>query len=209
MNTTLHDGIILASESPRRKDLLQRMGLEFTVIPSGLVEMPPMGDSPCAYVSRMAMEKAVHVGQSYPTHVVIGADTIVVCEGHIMGKPGSVKEASLMLSRLANKWHEVWTGLCVTVRNQHVEIVKAIRSRVCFRDLSLADIETYVATGEPMDKAGAYAIQGKGGALVKSIEGSFHNIIGLPTLELGKILLDLGVLKEEPQLGCDPLFRQS
>lgn len=203
MKTSLIDGIILASESPRRKDLLQSMDLEFRVVPSGLVEMPPMGDSPSAYASRMAMEKAVMVAQDYLNHVVIGADTIVVCDGHIMGKPGNKEEASLMLSRLSNRWHEVWTGLCVTVQHQHIEIVKAVQSRVCFRELTLTDIQAYIETGESMDKAGAYAIQGRGGALIKGIEGSYHNIVGLPTLELGKILFDLGVIEEEKWAGFD------
>jgi septum formation protein len=193
MNLVSLEGIILASESPRREQLLKSMDLEFQVIPSGLVEMPPMGDAPGAYSSRMAMEKAMKVGQDYPNHLIIGADTVVAVDDTIMGKPGSKDEASVMLSRLSNRWHEVWTGVCVYCQSQSIQVVKAVCSRVRFRDLTLQEIETYVETGEPMDKAGSYAIQGKGGQLVKEIKGSYHNVIGLPTLELAKILKELGI----------------
>lgn len=190
---TKFKGIVLASISPRRKKLLESMGIKFIVIPSKLVEMPPMGDLPNTYSARMAMEKAVKVGQEHPDHLIIGADTVVALDGLIMGKPASTEEASVMLSRLSGQWHDVWTGICVYNKRHAIEIVRAVRTQVRFRELTLEEIDAYIQTGEPMDKAGAYGIQGKGSTLVREITGSYHNVIGLPTLELGKILDALGV----------------
>jgi len=193
MSNYSFDGIILASQSPRRKMLMEKMGLTFTVQPSGLVEFPPMGDLPNAYAGRMAMEKAIKVGQAMQRFLVIGADTVVSNSGKIMGKPANKHEASLMLSQLSGKWHEVWTGLCVYNHQYGSEVTKAIKTDVHFREISIAEIDSYIETGEPMDKAGSYAIQGQGNKLVKEIKGSYHNVIGLPTFELGYILNDLGV----------------
>jgi septum formation protein len=204
MSTAIFAGIILASESPRRRKLLKSMDVEFQVIPSGLVEMPPMGDTPNAYSARMAMEKAVKIGQDHPEYLVIGADTVVAIDDHVMGKPASKQEASLMLSRLSGRWHEVWTGFCVYCGLHNIQIVKAVKSSVRFRDLTLDEIEQYIETGEPMDKAGAYAIQGRGNTLVREIKGSYHNVIGLPTLELGKTLDELGICSEHER-GSDCL----
>ncbi|MEW6235378.1 MAG: Maf family protein [Candidatus Omnitrophota bacterium] len=193
MGFPVFSGIILASESPRRRKLLEKMDIVFQTIPSDLVEMPPLGERPNVYASRMALEKAVKVGQAYADYLIVGADTVVAVDAVIMGKPKSPEEALLMLSRLSNRWHEVWTGICVYNQKQNIQIVQAVCSSVRFRNLSLQDIEEYVKSGEPMDKAGAYAIQGRGKVLVKEIKGSFHNIIGLPTLELGKIFQQLGI----------------
>ncbi len=191
MSSSKFAGIILASESPRRKKLMEKLEAGFTVVPSGLAEIPPMGDAPGAYASRMAMEKAVKVAQTYQEHIVIGADTIVALGERIMGKPQCQKEATLMLSILSGQWHDVWTGLCVMCLNKNIQVVKAVKSSVLFRDLTLEQIEKYVQTGEPMDKAGSYAIQGKGKEFVRQIKGSYHNIIGLPTLELERIFYKL------------------
>ncbi len=193
MNSSEFAGIILASESPRRKVLLKKLDVDFTIIPSGLAEMPPMGDAPNAYAARNAMEKAVKVAQSNPEHLIIGADTIVALGDRILGKPKSAREAVLMLSILSGQWHEVWTGICVMCMNRNVQITKAVRSSVLFRDLTNEQIEQYVSTGEPMDKAGSYAIQGGGKVFVKQIKGSYHNIIGLPTLELARVFQELGI----------------
>jgi len=189
-------GIVLASESPRRKQLLKKMGLIFRTIPSKLVELPPMGDIPNSYAARLAMEKAVKVGQVERDSLVIGADTVVSLFGNIMGKPKNAQEASLMLSSLSGRWHEVWTGICVYNHSNRIEIMKAVKTEVQFRELNLTQIEEYIETGEPMDKAGAYGIQGKGNVLVKSIKGSYHNVVGLPTYELGQILHILGVTSD-------------
>lgn len=187
-------GIILASQSPRRQVLLKQMGVSFTTIPSGLAELPPVGEAPGAYAARIALEKAVKVAEQHPDHLVIGADTVVSNGEWIMGKPANRNEAAIMLSRLSGRWHEVWTGLCVFCLSGKIEVVKAVRTAVLFRRLSQQEIEDYVDTGEPMDKAGAYAIQGLGKSLVREIQGSYHNVVGLPTVELGKILNDLGAL---------------
>ncbi len=189
-------GIILASESPRRKHLLEKMGLIFKTIPSGLVEMPPMGDLPNSYAARMAMEKAVKVGQNEREWLVIGADTVISLNGKILGKPKNLQEASLMLSSLSGRWHEVWTGICVYNRSGHIEITKAVKTDVEFRELSIPEIEEYIESGEPMDKAGAYGIQGQGKIFVKGIKGSYHNVIGLPTYDLGQILHSIGIIND-------------
>ncbi|RJP21891.1 MAG: septum formation protein Maf [Candidatus Omnitrophota bacterium] len=201
MDRSMFAGIILASESPRRKTLLEKMETEFTVVPSELAEMPPMGDSPNAYAARTALEKAVKVAQSYPAHLVIGADTVVALGDRIMGKPKSKKEAALMLSILSGQWHDVWTGLCVLCLHHNIQIVKAVKSSVLFRDLTPDQIERYVETGEPMDKAGSYAIQENGKEFVRRIKGSYHNIVGLPTLELAKIFQQLGIATGSGSIG--------
>ncbi len=193
MSTIEYKGIILASQSPRRKTLLEMLGISFTVIPSHITELPPMGETPGSYSARLALEKAMEIAHDNPDDVVIGADTVVAINDVIMGKPGSPNEASVMLSRLSGEWHEVWTGLCLYHKNSNTQHVKAVCSQVRFKNLSTEEIDAYVKTGEPMDKAGAYAIQGKGQSLVKELKGSFHNVIGLPTLELAKMLEDIGV----------------
>lgn len=190
-------GIILASQSPRREDLLKKMGVHFTIVPSGLDEEPPMDEAPGPYAARLAVQKAVHVGDRYPQHLVIGADTIVALGDRIMGKPDGEADAFEMLSSLSGRWHDVWTGVCLHHRDSETQLIKAIRSSVCFRDLSDDDVHAYIATGEPMDKAGAYAIQGKGGSLVKQVKGSYHNVIGLPTMELGRMLESLDAWNPE------------
>lgn len=193
MNNHSFQGIILASQSPRRKVLLDKMGLEYKIIPSGLVEFPPMGDLPNSYAARMAMEKAIKVGQLHQDYLVIGADTVVSINDSIMGKPANEYEASLMLSQLSGKWHNVWTGLCVYNHKYRIEEVRAVKTEVRFRDVTIAEIDEYIRSGEPMDKAGSYAIQGEGKHLVREIKGSYHNVIGLPTFELGQVLYQLGV----------------
>lgn len=186
-------GIVLASQSPRRKMLLEKLNVAFQVVPSRLAELPPMGERPNAYAARMALEKAVKVGQFFPDHLVIGADTVVAIQDVILGKPKSPQEAVLMLSRLSGQVHEVWTGICVYHARSGTEIVKAVSTAVRFRELTQDEIDAYVQSGEPMDKAGAYAIQGLGKSLVRDLKGSYHNVIGLPTMELGKILEQIGV----------------
>lgn len=196
-----HPPIILASESPRRKLLLGKMGVEFTVSPSRIAELPPMGELPNTYVTRLALEKAVSVAQNEPGAVVIGADTVVAVDDRILGKPSSRQEAQLMLSLLSGRWHDVWTGVCVLYNPQRFQELIAAKSSVLFRDVTVEEIENYVAGGEPMDKAGAYAIQGKARRFVKQIKGSYHNIVGLPTLELGKILTKLEIPFDSNSMG--------
>lgn len=193
MTSIKYAGIILASQSPRRKTLLEQMNIPFQVIPSRIAELPPMGELPGSYSARMAFEKALEVGDSNPDYLIIGADTVVSIQDKILGKPASLIEAAVMLSQLSGRWHEVWTGVCLYHGTSHTQVIKAVCSQVRFRSLSEEEINRYVQSGESMDKAGAYAIQGKGKALVRELKGSYHNVIGLPTIELGKMLLDFGV----------------
>jgi septum formation protein len=193
MSQFSYDGIILASQSPRRKKLLEMMNLSFQVIPSKINELPPMGERPNTYAARLSLEKAMKVGEEYQNHIVIGADTVVAIGEKILGKPSSINEAIVMLNQLSNEWHEVWTGICVYHHKNSIQTVKAICSNVCFKALSQDEIDEYVASKEPFDKAGAYAIQGKAKKFIKELRGSYHNVVGLPTIELGKVLENIGV----------------
>ncbi|MGC9329364.1 MAG: Maf family protein [Candidatus Hinthialibacter sp.] len=193
MNSLNYAGIVLASQSPRRKNLLEKMNISFQVAPSRIVEIPCRDERPGAYSTRMALEKAMEVADSYPNHLIIGADTVVAINGVILGKPSSPNEAIVMLSRLSGQWHEVWTGLCLYHKKSNTQELKAVCSKVRFKDLSEEEITRYIQTGEPMDKAGAYAIQGEGKALIRELKGSYHNVIGLPTFELAKMLENVGV----------------
>ncbi len=186
-------GIILASESPRRKRLLEKMNVSFEIIPSGIDEIQVMDDLPNTYAARMALQKASKVAEQRPDHLVIGSDTVVAIEDRILEKPNNEREAFLMLNLLSGQWHDVWTGLCVICRKYNIEILETVRSSVLFRDLRKKEIETYIKTGEPMDKAGSYGIQGKARFFVRAVKGSYDNIVGLPTFELGKIFYELGI----------------
>jgi len=177
---------VLASSSPRRRDLLRLLCSNFEVIPSQIEECQQPGESPFQMVQRLAKEKATAVRQFRPESVIIGADTVVVCEGQILGKPASPEEARSMLKKLSGRAHEVITGLCV-VKGETVA-VDAVRTIVRFNLLSEEEIEAYLATGEPFDKAGAYATQGKAARFVESIEGCFFNVVGLPVSLLYQIL---------------------
>mgnify|MGYP006274045187 CR=1 FL=1 len=202
VRSSRYAGIILASQSPRRQQLMEQMGVAFRVQASNMPEMPSMGERPNAFAVRMALEKAVKVGENQPDFLVIGADTVVAIGDQILGKPKSRQEAAMMLSQLSKQWHEVWTGICVYCRAQNIQINRAACTEVCFRELPMDEIEAYVATGEPDDKAGSYAIQGEAKKFVREIRGSYHNVIGLPTIELGKILYELGVLEAPSNYGC-------
>jgi septum formation protein len=184
--------IILASASRRRQDLLQRLGLPFKAIPSRVEELPSERESPEEHVLRLCEEKAREVGQLYPEHWVIGADTIVLLQGGILGKPRNRKEALWMLSALQGRTHEVYTGLCV-LRSMDQQMAKrAVHTVVHMRPLSHEEMAWYLRTGEPFDKAGGYAIQGYGSIIIRRIEGSYTNVVGLPLAELVEMLRDLG-----------------
>ena len=180
--------IVLASSSPRRRELLSMLGLDFKVIPSSADETVPTGLDPGQTVEYLARIKAEAVKDSAAEDdIIISADTIVVIDGKIYGKPGNREEAAKMLATLSDRTHEVYTGLCVNGQVSHE------CSRVTFRKLDAQEIEDYIDTGEPMDKAGAYGIQGKGSLLVSHIEGDYFNIMGLPVCRLGQMLKDNGV----------------
>ena len=180
--------IILASQSPRRKELLERMGIRsFTVMDSGVDEHEEEPLPPEELVCRLSERKAEAVAQRAPAGaVVIAADTVVSLDGAILGKPADKLEAFRMLSTLSGARHQVHTG--VTVMRDGEKQIEHETTDVTFRELSEEEIEHYLATGEPMDKAGAYGIQGYGALLVERIEGDYYNVMGLPVCRLGQML---------------------
>lgn len=178
---------VLASASPRRRDLLGRY-LTFEVRPAGIDESVLDGERPEDYVARLAREKAAAASRTVPNGtVVVAADTTVDVDGRIVGKPGGAAEARRILAGLSGRAHRVHTGVCVGGE------VFTVTTTVRFAELSPAAIDWYVATGEPLDAAGAYAIQGAGAALVASIEGSWTNVVGLPLAETLAALARAGV----------------
>jgi septum formation protein len=181
--------IVLASRSPRRRELLKCAGIDFRAV-APRVEEPMAGvcPRPADLVQRTALRKALSVASRYQ-ETVLGADTVVVCEGRALGKPGNARRARAMLRMLSGRWHRVYTGIAL-VRDQ-MRLVGYERTEVRFRELSNKDIARYVDSGEPMDKAGAYAIQGEGAALVEAVRGCYSNVIGLPLPKLIEMLAEL------------------
>lgn len=189
--------IILASKSPRRSELLARMGVEFTVKTSKIDEKMDPFANPADEVARVSLAKAQAVrGTCHHDDIIIGADTIVVCDGLTMGKPRSESEAFSMLRRLSGRDHQVLTGLTVLGgdRTENLTVATTLR----FRALSDAEIRNYIATGEPMDKAGAYGIQGLAAMFVVGLDGDYYNVMGLPVCTLTILLRRFGV----KLLGC-------
>jgi septum formation protein len=170
--------LILASSSPRRAELLRAAGLPFLQIPANVDETIAEGEGPERAVLRLARDKALSVSSLYPEDIVLGADTLVVLEGHPLGKPRDVEDAAEMLRRLSGQTHEVLTGICVCHRGG--QLASFERTRVRMASLDDKDIRWYVDSGEPLDKAGAYAIQGLASRFVESLEGSYSNVVGLP-----------------------------
>ena len=180
---------VLASASPRRREILSEAGYVFDVVPSAVEEKFQLDVSPDVLAMRLARLKAEDVAGSLPPEaVVLGADTIVVLGGEILGKPEGEADAKRMLGLLSGQTHEVITGFTVIRHSDSQEISLAVTTLVRFRKLTQEEIASYVATGEPMDKAGAYGIQGLGGKLVESIEGDFNNVVGLPLEEVAQVL---------------------
>lgn len=185
--------LILASASPRRRALLAQLAIPFTVIPADINESVWPNEVPRAYTMRVAYAKAQHIAQQFPSAVVLGADSVVVIEQQILGKPRDIAEARDMLTRLSNREHTVITGLAVLRQAQHFVGLDAVRTLVRFRPLSPSAIEHYLATGEPMDKAGAYAIQGAAAAFVASRDGCYSNVVGLPLRRTATLLQAAGL----------------
>lgn len=169
--------LILASASPRRRELLENAGILFSVRPPNVVERRGENEPPGEYVKRLAQEKA-HAARRSPHEWVLGADTTVVIDGFVLEKPADREEAAAMLARLQGRTHIVMTGICLLTPKR--EIVDLAMTRVRFVALSRAEIADYVATGEPYDKAGGYAIQGLASKFVDMIEGCYFNVVGLP-----------------------------
>jgi septum formation protein len=187
--------LVLGSASPRRHDLLSSVGIRFRAVTSQVEETLLNGEEPSEHVSRLALAKAREVSGRVPGAWVLGADTIVVIDGMILGKPADVDEAKRMLTMLQSRTHLVFTGYAI-VNSRYPEKtrVRFVRSEVHIRELNEAEIEGYIRTGEPMDKAGAYAIQGIGSGIVQEISGSYTNVVGLPLCEVIRDLKELGIV---------------
>ena len=187
--------LILASKSPRRYELLKQVGLHFDVVHSNIEEENFVRDeSPRGHVIRLAEEKARDVGQKSPDSWVLGADTVVYIDGIILGKPKTHEEAVDMLRRLGGQEHSVLTGFSVLNVSKGKGERGAVETAVKMKPLSPVEMEWYVQTGEPFDKAGAYAIQGIGSFMIESIRGSYTNVVGLPLCEVIEMLVRLGAI---------------
>jgi septum formation protein len=187
--------LVLASASPRRRELLARAGLRFEVIPAGIDENVRPGESPAQLVGRLAREKALAVASRVgpdPARFVLGADTIVVLGESVLGKPRDPRDAEAMLSLLVGRTHRVITAVVVARSHDLGWRARTVESRVRMRPAELEEIRAYVATGEPLDKAGAYAVQGRGRRFVAEIAGSESNVIGLPLDETLDLLREVG-----------------
>ena len=184
--------LILASASPRRQELLRSAGICFDVIPSEVDEEMEEGETPEQHVIRLARLKALKVGEKHPTRWVLGADTVVVVDGKILGKPRDRREAEGMLEMLSAREHRVVTGYCLLQVSSGKSRQGRVVSRVRFKDLSLDEIRWYLDTEEPFGKAGAYAIQGKAAFMVREVRGSYTNVVGLPLCEVVEALREMG-----------------
>ena len=183
--------IILASASPRRRELLTLVRIPHEVRPADIDETVRPGEQPAPHAERLAREKAQTLAAREPGAVVIGADTIVVDRGHILGKPADAAEAHATLARLSGRTHTVYTAVAVARGGAVVSGVEEVS--VTFRELTAAEIDAYIATGEPMDKAGAYGIQGFGATIVERIDGDYFAVMGLALLRLTRLLQRVGV----------------
>lgn len=183
--------MILASASPRRRELLTQIGVHFSIQSADIDETPYVAELAADYVERMAREKALAVALTVGEEAVLGADTTVVCNGEILAKPADATEATAMLRSLSGRSHEVLTAVALAHAGRVSSQV--VSTRVSFRDLAADEIAAYVASGEPMDKAGAYGIQGFGAILVADIQGSYSNVVGLPLTETAAMLRDAGI----------------
>lgn len=190
------DKIVLASASPRRSELMALAGIEFSVAPADICEDVLPGEEPGEHVIRLSREKAMAAAERAEGRFFIGADTVVLLDGRIMGKPAGEEEAFEMLSALSGRTHEVLTGFTVLDRLEGACVSRCVRTDVTFRTLGPQEIRDYIASGCPMDKAGAYAMQGGAVHFVRSIRGSYTNVIGLPMAELYELLQTMQMPKQ-------------
>jgi septum formation protein len=184
--------IILASASPRRAELLKQIGVEFEITPSQIEERPHPDEAPGDYITRIARAKVIAVAREHKAGLVIGADTIVVLDGHLLGKPEDEAAAERMLAQLSGRWHAVMTGVALFDIETASEVADCDKTLVKFARLNDREIRWYVQTGEPMDKAGAYGIQGLGGLFVDEIAGNYYNVVGLPIPLVYRLARQLG-----------------
>jgi len=181
--------LILASQSPRRKELLSQLGYTFSCHPADIDETEKPNETPCQYVERLALEKAQHIAnQAVNTSTVIGSDTCVVCADKILGKPNDLTQCIEHLSLLSNTTHQVLTSVAVVQGQLSKTIV--VLTHVTFKALTLNEMKNYWQTGEPQDKAGSYGIQGIGGQFVKQMNGSYSAVVGLPLYETAQLLAE-------------------
>jgi septum formation protein len=184
---------ILASSSPRRRELLASIGLEFDVLPSHVPEVHREGEAPEEYVARLSRDKAEALSQAHPSRWVIAADTTVLLGEELLEKPVDAPDAARMLGAIAGKTHVVYTGVTLENAEREYRDTRVAESEVRMLPLSAAEIEWYVRTGEPLDKAGAYAVQGIGAMFIESIHGSYTNVVGLPLATLFLMLRRAGI----------------
>lgn len=183
---TLSMPIILASSSPRRQELLSQLGLIFHSISPNIDETLHNNETPEQYVQRLAHTKAEVIAQQYPDALVIAGDTSVSLDSQILGQASNKQQAFAIWQQLSGRWHDVFTGMCVCYQSQYLQQV--VRTQVQFQTLNQQDMEMYWATGEPLGKAGAYAIQGIAGQFIPQIQGSYSNVVGLPLHETAMML---------------------
>ncbi len=198
MVSAAQPALILASQSPRRRELLQQLGLSFRVAVADIDESLKAGEQPSDYVTRMAIEKvsaiAAELGRPLP---ILGADTSVVVDEVVLGKPGDPQQAAAMLSRLSGRSHWVLSAVAVMPCSGETCCLLNI-TEVNFRELDRAEIDAYIDTGEPMDKAGAYGIQGLAASFISSIKGSYSGVMGLPLFETARLLKKVGIAVLKP-----------
>lgn len=196
MNQINNEKIILASQSPRRQELLTQAGLSFEIIAAEIDEKAlAVSKNPASYAQTLSQMKADHIGKTQPQAWIIGADTIVVVDNTVLGKPENKTAAVTMLKALNNKPHSVFTGFTVCHPSRQISISKAVETRVVFKDLTNEEIQWYADTNEPYDKAGGYGIQGIGAFMVREITGSYSNVVGLPMCEIIETLSDLEIIQ--------------
>jgi septum formation protein len=196
--------IVLASGSPRRKELLEKIGLKFEVDPAEYVETLKSGMKPEEIARYLSLQKAQSAAKKYPDAIIIAADTFGVISGSVIGKPHNEAEARNILRKLSGRPHRVITGFTMMDTAVGKAVTRSVETTVHFRKLTDEEIDAYVRTGEPLDKAGAYGIQGLGAVLVDRIEGDFYNVIGLPLSALAEALKEFGI----DVLGNNELKRQ-
>lgn len=187
--------LILASKSPRRKKLLEQAGIEFSIIVSTVDESRVKSDQPSIYSTQLALLKAKDVASQNPDYWILGADTIVTINNQILGKPKSNNDAAHMLSMLNSTTHQVYTGYCLYHERLGINTYQSVSTEVKFKSLSDREINWYIQTGEPFDKAGGYGIQGVGAFMIEQITGSYTNVVGLPVCEVIQSMVELDIIE--------------
>lgn len=183
--------LILASASPRRKRLLKRLGLTFRVVPSGIDEIIPGGIPAHQAAVGLALDKAIEVSRRVRADLVLGADTLIAIDGEILGKPADSQQARAMLQKLKGRTHSVITGLAIVRCPDQAQATGSVETAVRMCSYTASEVDEYVRSGEPLDKAGGYAIQGLGNRLVETIDGCYNNVVGLPLCRLSELLMGL------------------